>query len=293
MSPPSIIFLIPYFGKWPFWMPFFLESCRHNPDIDWLFFTDCGVPADAPANVRFHETSFADYCAYVTQQLGISFHPDSPYKLCDLKPALGLVHAADIAAYDFWGFSDIDLVYGDLRAYFTADRLAKHRLLSTHARRISGHLCLLRNTPEMLNCFKQVPDWQEMLSSNQHFGFDERAYTQLFIHFKKWPTKLRKLLSLSNPLWRQSEFIEAYSTPYGRLAWHDGSFNFPEYWRWKQGKLSNSQDGERNFPYFHFIGWKERSDWRAEACKNSTSDPTLPKADSWVVTPQGFKRCAP
>ncbi|EXF95355.1 hypothetical protein HK44_026140 [Pseudomonas fluorescens HK44] len=32
MNNPSsrIFFLIPYFGRWPFWMPFFLESCRRS-----------------------------------------------------------------------------------------------------------------------------------------------------------------------------------------------------------------------------------------------------------------------
>ena len=274
-------------------MPFFLESCRHNPDIDWLFFTDCGIPPDAPVNVRFRETSFSDYCSQVSQKLGILFAPDSPYKLCDLKPALGRVHAEEIKTYDFWGFSDIDLIYGDLRAYFTPDRLIKHKLLSTHERRVSGHLCLLKNTPEILDLFKRVPQWQEMLSSKQHCGFDERAYTRLFIRFKNWPNSLRKFFSLLNPLWRQNEFTEAYSTPYGRVPWHDGSFNFPEYWQWQQGKLTNSQDGERNFPYFHFIGWKDSPEWQANACKNSTRDPALAKANSWIITTYGFKKSAP
>lgn len=293
MVRPSIVFLIPYFGKWPFWMPFFLESCRHNPDIDWRFFTDCGIPPDAPPNVRFHELSFTDYCTQVSDRLGIAFAPTSPYKLCDLKPALGLVHADEIAPYDFWGFSDIDLVYGDLRAYFTADRLVRYNLLSTHERRVSGHLCLIRNTPTMLNLFKRVPQWQALLSSTQHFGFDEGAYSRLFIHFKKWPRPLRKLLSLRNPLWRQSEFIEAYSTPYGRLAWHDGSFEFPDHWQWCQGKLTNSQDGDRPFPYFHFIGWKGRDDWQTEAANNTLADPSLPKQACWYVTTTGFKVCTP
>ncbi len=48
---PSIGFVIPYFGNWPFWFPFFLESCRANPSINWIFHTDCGIPADLPTAV--------------------------------------------------------------------------------------------------------------------------------------------------------------------------------------------------------------------------------------------------
>lgn len=115
MNRSRICLLIPYFGRWPFWMPFFLRTCKRNADIDWLFFSDCGVPDDLPNNVRIIPISFADYCQLVSERLGISFKPDNPYKLCDIKPALGHIHADHLDGFDFWGFSDIDLIYGDLR----------------------------------------------------------------------------------------------------------------------------------------------------------------------------------
>jgi hypothetical protein len=40
----------------------FLESCHRNPDIDWLFFTDCGVPESLPPNVTVESMMFSDYC---------------------------------------------------------------------------------------------------------------------------------------------------------------------------------------------------------------------------------------
>src|SRR5471032_2033341 len=94
MSPcPRILFLIPYFGQWPFWMPFFLESFRRNTDIDWLLFSDCGIPENLPPNVTVETMSFGDYCGLVSRRLNIDFAPDAAYKLCDIKPALGHIHA--------------------------------------------------------------------------------------------------------------------------------------------------------------------------------------------------------
>ena len=56
MTTPRLLFLIPYFGRWPFWMPFFLQSCRFNPDVQWLFFTDCGTPPTGTVSaVRPHD----------------------------------------------------------------------------------------------------------------------------------------------------------------------------------------------------------------------------------------------
>lgn len=288
MTAPRLLFLIPYFGRWPFWMPFFLKSCRFNPDVQWLFFTDCGTPPDAPDNVRFRDISFVDYCAKVSARLGIHFSPQSPYKLCDLKPALGYVHADELEGLEFWGFSDIDLVYGDLRGYFSAPRLQQFDLLSTHDRRISGHLCLLRNDARMREAFMHVPGWQAKLASCEHNAFDEGAFSRLFVRHKSWPTPLRRLADACNPWRRCSEFVEAFSTPNGRIAWLDGGFDFPRRWIWQRGQLRNDRDGERQFPYFHFIGWKCDA-WPAHSEHELLGDEALTAQDAWSITPQGFR----
>lgn len=144
----SILLIIPYFGQWPFWMPFFFESCRENADINWLIFSDCGAPENLPDNVTIKTTNRTDYHQLVSERLGIQFSPSDAYKLCDIKPALGFIHADRLEGYDFWAFGDIDVVYGNLREYFTDARLARHQFLSTHERRVARHLCLMRNTRE-------------------------------------------------------------------------------------------------------------------------------------------------
>ncbi|WP_420882928.1 DUF6625 family protein [Zooshikella ganghwensis] len=41
MSLKTIAIIIPYFGQWPEWIDLYIESCKHNPSIDWLLFSDC------------------------------------------------------------------------------------------------------------------------------------------------------------------------------------------------------------------------------------------------------------
>lgn len=36
----DICMIIPYFGKFPDWIDLFIQSCRKNSEIDFLFFTD-------------------------------------------------------------------------------------------------------------------------------------------------------------------------------------------------------------------------------------------------------------
>lgn len=251
----SIVILIPYFGKWPYWFDFFLLSCAHNRSIKWLFFTDCGVPERAPANCTFREMSFARYKRLVRAELGINFDPERPYKLCDLKPALGLVHRRDIAGFDFWGFSDIDVVYGDLRAYFTPERL-RHQLLSCHGHRVSGHLTLLANNDLINHAFTRVPDWQRLLTG-PHVAFDERHFTHVFLRHRSWPKWLRDRVYRNDPYVRVADFNETFSTCPCNVPWIDGSFNFPGAWYWRDGRLTTDISGDREFPYFHFIQWKQ------------------------------------
>lgn len=256
MASKSIVLVIPYFGRWPNWFSFFLESCNYNPDIDWLFYTDCPIPDGKPPNVRFNQLSFDEYKRFVSSRLGIEFNPLSPYKLCDLKPALGYVHAEDTQGYEFWGFSDIDLVYGDLRSYFDDEKLSRYELISTHKRRISGHCCLMRNNEKMRTAFMRIKNWERYLADQKHYAFDEKAFSRLFVRHKNMPALLFKLLAKLNAWSRISYFEEAYTTPNAKLAWKDGSHDFPSCWYWNNGVVSNDHNPGVTYPYFHFFKWK-------------------------------------
>ena len=286
-APPSICFVIPYFGKWPFWMPFFLAGCRANPTVDWLLFSDCGQIADCPPNVRIIDTDYVSYCARVADTLGIVFQPPNPYKLCDLKPVLGYIHEAELRGHDFWAFGDLDLVFGDLRAWFTAERLARKDIFSTHARRISGHCCLMRNTQEIREAFLLMPDWQKRLSDPTHQAVDEGAFSRLFIRRKNWPQTLARLSWLLNPWYRRAEFVEAFSTPDAKVAWIDGSYVFPRRWRWRAGVLSCDRAGERTFPYVHFLRWKG-VEWKRLGAEAMVGYAQLAREPAWDVTAHGF-----
>ena len=284
---PRIIFVIPYFGCWPFWMPLFLESCRRNTDIDWLLFSDCGIPENLPANVKIKPIGFVEYCQLVSKRLGINFAPVEAYKLCDIKPALGHIHAEDLEGYDFWAFGDLDLIYGNLRAYFTAERLSRFDVLSTHERRIAGHLCLLRNKASTRELFMSIENWQQRFMDQKHMALDEGAFSRIFIRRKNLPKPLFKLLGKLNPWRRCSEFTEAFSTPGGLIKWHDGSENFPLHWYWRDGCLTNDRDGDRTFPYFHFVCWK-RNQWSYLPDPDPKRIKGLVNETVWIVGATGF-----
>lgn len=283
LKQPSIVLIVPYFGKWPEWFDYFLKSCTENKTINWLFYTDCPVPDYNLDNIIFKSISFEQYKNKVSSKLGIKFNPVSLYKLCDLKPALGHIHEDEIKEYDFWGVSDIDLVYGNLRRYFTVERLSAYDFHSTHKRRVSGHLFLAKNNKKMREAFMHIKNWQALLSDQKHYALDEGAFSRLFIRHKNLPTTLSDFFAKFNSWARLSDFTEAYSTPNGRVAWRDGSFEFPEKWFWKFGRLVNDIDGEREFPYFHFIAWKQ-NEW----LDNAVIEPIEADINEFSLTANGI-----
>ena len=260
-SVSRILLIIPYFGSWPFWLDFFLLSCRHNSTVNWLIIGDSPAPDNAPDNVEFRQIAYADYLAFVRSRLGIPFAPARPYKLCDLKPMYGYLHEDELAGYDFWGFCDLDVVFGDLRSFLTPEVL-RHDVIATHDTRISGHFALLRNTPQLREAFRRIPGWQDKVCDQKSQRLDEAAFSKLFLRYKRWPQGLRKWLPGANPLGVSTLFREQFSTPDCRIDWVDGSRDFPTQWYWRDGVLSNDRS-ERSFMYFHFLYWKQNH-WKRE-----------------------------
>lgn len=291
----KIMLVLPYFGQWPFWFDFFLLSCRHNPSIQWLLISNNPQPEHLPANIEYQEISFAAYSSFVSQKLDIEFTPSHPYKLCDLKPMYGFLHQEELRNYDFWGFCDIDVIFGNLRDFLTP-KLLKNDVISCHTTRLSGHLALFRNTPKLREAFARVENWKDLISADTNQRFDEKAFSKLFIRYKNFPACVRKHIPGYNRLGVKSSFIERYSTPDCRIDWEDGSRNFPSEWYWNSGTLTNN-NSDNTFMYLHFLYWKQyfwKTDYREVHgfLKSGTAETFAPEVGlkKFRINQKGFHR---
>lgn len=169
-----ICIIIVYFGPWPSWFSAWLRTCRENPSYHWLIFTDNQQPAETPDNVRIVQLMQRQLEERVSAMLQVPFVLSRGYKLVDLKPTYGELFALEIRDYDFWGYTDLDLVYGNLSGFFTAERLNSYDVLSPSDRLLVGHLTLIRNTPQLCRLYRECPDYVEILLRDTHEGFDKR-----------------------------------------------------------------------------------------------------------------------
>lgn len=100
----SIVYIVLYFGKFPSIFPLWLNSCRNNPTIDWLIFTDDHSCFNYPQNVRVEYTTFENIQARFKKHFDYPVVLHKPYKLCDYRICYGAVFQDFIKNYDFGDF---------------------------------------------------------------------------------------------------------------------------------------------------------------------------------------------
>ncbi len=167
-----VALIIPYFGTLPEWFPYFVKSASSSPILDVLLFTDCPVEIALPENITVIPFSLSSFNRLASQKLSISISITNPYKLCDFKPAFGDIFEDYICGFEFWGFGDVDLVYGDVAA-FLEPLLQGNDVISFCKGWVSGSLCVLRNSPKVNALYKRSPDWERVFMNPANELFDE------------------------------------------------------------------------------------------------------------------------
>lgn len=114
-----------------------------------------------------------DFNVLASQKLELKVCVDNPYKLNDYKPAYGYLFPEISSGYDFWGHSDLDIVYGDLRAFLREDTLLKYDFISVRHDYTAGCFCLYRNNNKMNTLFMKSKDYKLVMSDSKHYCFDE------------------------------------------------------------------------------------------------------------------------
>lgn len=178
------VFIIPYFGKFPEYFLLFLKSCGKNKGFNWLIFTDIIYTFEVPDNVRFIQISFEDLVNLIQNKFDFPIYLKAPYKLCDFKPAYGYIFEEYLTGYDFWGYCDCDLIFGDLDKFIPDLKLIKYDKIG-HL----GHLTLYRNTiqinREFMSRIEGIERYKEVFSSSRNLLFDEwglLSINRIFLH---------------------------------------------------------------------------------------------------------------
>lgn len=166
----SILIIIPYFGKFPKQFNFWLQSAINNPTVDFLLLTDNLI--GSKPNIKVKQMTFTDFRNKIQSKFDFEIALKSPYKICDFRAAYGFIFPEYIQGYDFWGYGDIDVIYGNIRYFLKDGVLSKNKVILGF-----GHLTLYKNTEECNRFFETKIEgfqyYKNVFSNHRSFLFDE------------------------------------------------------------------------------------------------------------------------
>ncbi len=232
--------IIPYFGKFPDYFPLWVNSCADNPDINWLIITDIDNDYPLPDNITVVKKSFNEMREEFQSNFDFKISLDNPYKLCDYKPMYGFLFREYLKDSDFWGYCDMDTIWGQISSFLTDDIFENYDKV-LHL----GHLCFVRNKKEINENFRNFDSYRIALSSAASYAVDEIPDWAGHPGFN---TELKK-----NGFKIYSNYDNIADVEFRVKPFTVGGCSDCFAYRYRNGKLfSISKNGEKEIMYVHF-----------------------------------------
>jgi hypothetical protein len=258
---PSVCLVLCYFGPLPGWANQYLLSCAYNPSIDFLILTDQKHFPSVPLNVRVVQFSISDFNKLATSKIGVDIRLSHPRKVCDFKPAYGHLFEEFLDGWDYWGYTDFDVIYGDIRRFLSTARLQNFDIFTARKEFLVGHFTLFRNNPGMKRLYQQSANLPATLTSPDVLSFDECG--------RQWRRRLQgKPLSRAATCDSMTHIVhrklanKKLSVCFAPVAVEWTELNSRDWrLRWQAGRLWRI-DQRREAMYFHFHAFKHSRGYR-------------------------------
>lgn len=166
-------FIVCWFGTLPGYFPVWLQTVKYNKSFDFLIFTDDTsiYNFELPKNVVVKKLTLLDFKNRAEFVLHSKCSLNRPYRVCDFRPMYGLIFSKELISYKFWGYCDLDVVFGNIQKYVTPQILTKYSAIFN-----GGHFTLIKNTPQMNNLFRgngAAFNYKRVIKNGAVFAFDE------------------------------------------------------------------------------------------------------------------------
>lgn len=254
-----VAFLIPYFGTWPAWVKLFFLSCRANSCVTFLLVCEAPPPFELPSNIMVIGMERAEVKKRLERVTGLTLTNLSGHKLCDFRPFFSLAFADFLKPYEFWGFCDVDVMFGDLKKLLSDDFLDAIDVFTAHDVHFAGHFTILRNTDKVNRAGFKIGGWQKRCLAPTTQLLEERLFPKVV---ETEPT-IRLVRSRPLPEELKSTFGKVGVTFdfKGCVAYSDKP-DAPVV-RWEKGKVyyTSGIGITTEVLYLHFMGLKRWWHW--------------------------------
>lgn len=231
----SIVLINVFFGNFPWYFNLFLKSCSTNPTVNFFVFTDQQKPKNSPINVRFIPFSLEKFNDLASEKLNLKIKIKYAYKLCDFKPAYGIILSDYLKDYEYWGITDIDIIFGRIREFITDEMLTDYEVISVRNDYPTGSFMIFKNNKKINWLFKKSKDYQKVFTSDRHFCFDECNFVHQYLEdggdIFEIETEIESMHHIlmreiqENDLKVHFDFLIIEGLP-GKLFWDNGLLSF-------------------------------------------------------------------
>ena len=169
-------FIICWFGCLPDYFPIWMKSCEYNEKFDFLIFTDAQKWQDGPENVKYYPLSKKLLLKRIQKKIESRARLKYAYRVCDYRPMFGELFEKELKNYEFWGYCDLDLVFGQILNFVTDKMLDQYETIFN-----GGHFTLMKNIPKINSLYKKegaIFNYHTVSRHEAAFAFDETTGIQ-------------------------------------------------------------------------------------------------------------------
>ena len=169
-------------GTWPPWTRFILRAAAANRDVDFYFLgaplntSVCSNCAQLPMDLHSLRARVRKHLLDAPEVAQFGGKGNAARKLCDLVPMWPALVPELSSRHMFIGVTEQDMLPGDLSSEFA--RLADEDDMMLPLERFpqpltDANFMVFRSTPKMLQAFRRVPGWEQVILNQRHARFDE------------------------------------------------------------------------------------------------------------------------
>lgn len=164
------------------WIDRYIDNVQVNEGWYWKIFTPHKI--ESKGNVDIIPMDINEYNKLVDIKLGIKpnlaiINGKPNLHITDFYIFSGVVFEDYIKNVDFWGITNLDVVYGKLD-HFYPDSFLDCDVFSDDVKMVNGVFSLWRNIPKVNHLFERIDNWKKMLAQPECKGCIEGGAHTLY-----------------------------------------------------------------------------------------------------------------